>query len=222
MSKKPVQASMAGEGPKTSAPTKAKNAGKFFLAIALILLAIIALMWYQGHQRQQAIEENTYNGFRFQQTQSGLWVTRIEVGVQPYDIPFYYHPREVLDVEVDIDATRPILEERPKRIFISLDPDAGSRPVIAGVEISRITGHKYELLKIPTQSALSRPADRAVEVPIVSCNNIPANSTVIQFIQHEEKNLIVASESCVYLFYVTPEDSIRVADRYAYELLKIM
>lgn len=221
MTQRPIAAKLAGEGEKVDAPTKAVPTWKFLLVLGVLILVFFAILWWRDAQRERAARENAYNGFEFQRIQAGLWSTRIEVGSQPYTIPFYHHPRELEDIIVDADALLPVTR-RPSQIFISIDPDAGSRPVVGGVEISRITGSRYNILNIPTRSALTRPSERQAQVPVVSCNSIPQNTTVIEFVQHNTTNAIVAEGDCVYLFYITPEDSVRVADRYAYELLQIM
>ena len=169
------------------------------------------------------LEENTYNGFNFRKVEGNLWVVRIDVRNQPYDIPFYHHPKDTLTVLKDRTATEPVFKG-PKEIVISVDPDAGSRVVIAGVEIARLTGSKYNLYNIPTSSALSKSTGENIDLPVVSCKDATEERTVIQFVQGKQ-NLIIRSDNnpnCVLLQYTTPQESIRVADRYAYMLLKIM
>lgn len=195
---------------------------KLLLAFGILLLIIGGYYGYISYKVQQKQEENKFNGFDFAQAEGGLWVTRIEVGRQPYDIPFYYHPRDTVAITVDPSATTP-LRNAPKVVYISVDPDAGAVPVIAGVEISRITGSKYNLLNIETHGALSRQPDKQVNLPVVSCKDATDDLVVIQFVEGKQ-NVIARTENenCIVLQYTSVNESIRVADRFAYMILGIM
>lgn len=196
----------------------------FFVAIGIIIIAIIAIAAYRVHVRNAEQARNQYNGFDFAQAEGGIWVTRIQVGAQPYDIPFYFHPRDTLTVLIDPTATDPLLKAAPREVILSVDPDAGATVVVAAVEIARITGTKYNLLNYETHSALSRPGNGTAELPVFDCKNATDDRVVLQFVRGS-KDLIVRSDkypNCVLLQYTEANESIRVADRYAYMLLKIM
>jgi hypothetical protein len=208
------------EGPEESSGT---SGWKFVAAVVIVIGVIIGFYAYQNSQQQAKREENRYNGFDFEKSADNLWITRIQVGRQPYDIPFYYHPKDTETVVVERAAVNPVLK-RPSDLYISVDPDAGSQVVVAGVEIARITGDRYNILNIPTRSALSKPADVRVDFPVLNCQNSTEDLVVIQFVPGLD-NVIVRSEkypNCVILNYVNASESVRVADRYAYMLLKIM
>lgn len=219
MSKKVQHAAAA----PADAPEEPVKVWTFFVAFGIVLLLIIGITVYNSYQRDRERAENQYNGFDFAEAAGGLWVTRIEVGQQPYDIPFYYHPRETEEVIIDRTATDPILRGAPRQIYISVAPDAGAQVVVAGVEISRITGAKYNLLNIDTKGALSSPAPGKLDVPVVSCANATPDVVVVQFVEGRD-NLIARSQNpnCIILQYTDTNESVRVADRFAYMLLRIM
>jgi hypothetical protein len=193
---------------------------KFIAAFGILLVILVAVTAYQKYQQNQDREEDEFNGFEFAQAEGGLWVTRIEVGRQPYDIPFYYHPRETQDVIVDKTAVDPLLSGAPGEVYISVDPDANNRVVIAGVEIARITGSKYNLLNLNTKSALTKPVP-AYDIPVVTCKDATEDRVVIQFVE-DRANVIYREGNCIQLHYANANDSIKVADRFAYMLLRIM
>lgn len=221
MSKQPVAAPLAGEMPAAATGTEPRGTGKFFLALGIILLLVLAIQGYRQWDGQRQTDQWSYNGYEFRQSSDGFWVTRIEVDGQPYNIPFYYHPTEVADILMDDRAAAPILVNRPREVVISVDPESNNRVVIAGVEIARITGHKYNLLNIPTSSALSRPINTAADIPVVTCADAGNGTTVIQFI-HANTTAIVEEDSCILILYESPDDSIRAADKFAYRLLRIV
>jgi hypothetical protein len=183
---------------------------------------MVAIIFWQKHKIAAEQEANRYNGFDFAQAQGGIWVTRLDVGGQPYDIPFYFHPKETLTVGVHRDAPDVLLKARPREVVISVPPDGGAKVVVAAVEISRITGDKYNLLNLPTRSALSRPTDDVrLDVPVMACANATAERVIIEFVQGRQ-NAVIREGNCVKLVYTDVNESVRVADRYAYMLVGIM
>ncbi|MBR9700459.1 hypothetical protein GOV11_01175 [Candidatus Woesearchaeota archaeon] len=223
MTRQPISAPLAGEslGEEPIESSGPGNAWKFFVAIALVAILIGGMYTYGSWRGNRQIAQDTYNGFYFRQSAEGFWVTQIVVQRQPYNIPFYNHPRDVADVPMQADATAPILIDRPLRIVIAVDPDASSEVVIAGVEIARITGERYNFLNIPTSSALTRLPEDLIEMPVMSCEDADNRTTVIQFVPGNT-SMILRDGPCIRLFYTSSEDSIRVADRYAYRLLQIV
>jgi hypothetical protein len=203
-------------------PEAKTSAWKVFVAVALILILIAGIASWSAYRRDTQRDENQYHGFDFVEAAGGLWVTQIQVGDQPYNIPFYHHPRELEDILIDSTATDPLLRGAPREVYISVDPDAGSKVVIAGVEIARITGSRYNLLNLNTKSALSRPADGGVDVPIVTCADASADRVVLLFQQGPENMISREGSGCVVLSYTDVDESVRVADLYAYMLLRIM
>lgn len=208
MSQKPIE--------ENETPTRV---WPFFAGFGILIVLMISIYAFQSQQTKNVAEENRVNGFDFWES-GEFWVTRIQVGRQPYDIPFYHHPRELTDVVIRSDVTDPLLLQTPQLVVISVDPDAGSQAVIAGVEIARLTGSRYNLLNLPTQSALSR-AQEGVDMLVMTCDDATNDTVVVQLVNDPTANAIVKDGNCIILFYKTPEDSVRVADRFAYALLGI-
>lgn len=195
-----------------------------FFLVTLIVLVLIPFLRHA--ELQEEFEANRYNGFDFWQRPEGnisLWVTRIQVGPQPYEIPFYYHPRETESVLIEDRIGQFLLERRPKLLYFTFSPDAGSRPIIAGVELSRITGDRFQLLSIPTRSALQEPVVANSTIAVVTCANATGDVMVLQF-NEGPQNRIYRDDNpfCIRLEYVNASESIRVADRLAYRLVQIM
>ena len=224
----------AGESPALSAEDELRRArkGRLFViifAVAVILLLIGGLV-YLHWSRAHTAAVNQYNGFDFTQVQDGklmLWATRIEAGGQPYIIPFYYHPRDVEQVAFQQGLTERFLTLglRPQRIYITFAEDAGSIPVIGGVEISRITGYQNDLVNIDTRGALqTSPSSNATNVEVVRCADATANVSVLSFDLGGNDSIYQDAQDpyCIHFEYTSPNESIRVADRFAYGLVGIM
>ncbi len=172
-------------------------------------------------------ERNTYNGFPFQK-KNMLWITTAQKGGQPYQIPFYYHPTEVEDIVARPGAEQLLLrasQDRPNTtVFITLDPELQSKAVVAAVEISRITGSRYNLLNLETHGALTRKPEEQranTQNPIVTCEQAN-NETIVVWLKKGPQNLIYNEGNCIMLQGETEEDILKTADRFAYMLIGVM
>lgn len=185
--------------------------------IALVLFGFIKFgLW----KDQQTNDEYTYNFFEF--TPVGkYWATEIQIDNQPFFIQFHYHPKDVEDIPFDEKAKEYLVEKKPKQVFITLDPDEGSLPVLAGVEIAKITGTGKGILNLPTKSALTEPAYEGAETLLVTCDDANENITVI-WVHAGVKTRVAAVDDCILVEGATPEDTIKAADRLAYGLVGII
>jgi len=197
---------------------------KFIVAFMIVIVAVVVVSILL--RPESSDEYSSYNGFSFKQVRHGnslLWVTRVEVRGQPYDIPFYYHPKDTEDVVFEPGLADAIVDApvKPRLVYMSFDPDSGSRTVVAGVEISRLLGTRYNLMNMKVQSALTREAETGTEHLVKTCEDASDGILVLVFSQGVV-NAVDHESNCIRISYTTPEDSIRVADWFAYEMLKII
>jgi hypothetical protein len=190
--------------------------------IALVLVgALVALVVVPKYLTEKEAENNEYNHFPFQMRQ-GSWYTVIESETQRAPIPFYYHPRELENIPLDPNVLARFNEVQKNNgsIFITIDPESPDNDiVIAGVEISKVTGQWFA---IPTASAVIRkPEGVDTEFPVLTCADAD-NDTLIIWLTKSDKNVAYAHKDCVILEGKTYEDLIKVADRLSYSLLGIM
>ncbi|MBN2459594.1 hypothetical protein JXB28_04890 [Candidatus Woesearchaeota archaeon] len=213
----------ASEAPKG----KPVSTAKFLIICAVLAIVILGSVLIPRYLKNKEFEDNKYNNFEFVKTDDGFWMTVVQKGVQSYRIPFYYHPRDLEDIGVEryLRAKFFEIKENGGQIFITLDPDStNNKIVIAGVEIARITGGKYDLLNVPTGSAfIKQPKEQSAETgtPIITCKNAN-NQTLVIWLTISDVNVISSEGYCVILEAKTYEDLIRGADRLMYHLLGIM
>lgn len=215
---------------ETGLPIIKNGAWKFILALLIVVvLFIVGGVLFADYEREQSTL--LYNGFLFEEKGSGnktIWVTRIDVNGQLYDIPFYYLPTEVEDVLFEPGLADAIshADIRPDIVYMSLDPEGGSRPVVGAVEVSRLLGNRYGLLNLNVHATLMRPPANRTDafndtMVYLTCDNATDGVLIIQY-EEAESNRVWHEGNCIRVTYKTPEDSIRVSDRFAYELLSIM
>jgi hypothetical protein len=209
-------------------PTKEQDNGiRTFIIIGAIVILLIAVpIGYSKWKTSSVTNKNTYNGFEFYEHAMGeslLWYTRIEVAGQAYDIPFYFHPREVEDVVIDPSVASRFYQGLPDMLYLTVPSDAGSYPVLAGAQIARFTGNRYNLFNIPTKGALQSPVEGLDQV-IITCDDASESQWVFSFDQGDH-NVILPDENnpyCVHFYSTNESEALRVANRFEFALLKIM
>jgi len=195
-----------------------------WVCITLVVIVLICFLGYIYYVKEIKAKMHRYNGFDFYKGDL-VWTTEIQIGEQPYTIPFYYHPKEVEDVLVEANVEKKVQRlNASDRLFITLDPDLESRAVVAAVELSRITGSRYRIYNVPTHGALIRPSStsKADAVnPIITCANAN-NQTVVVWLKLGDANVVHSKDNCILLEGQSSEDLIRVTDRFVYRLMGIM
>lgn len=192
--------------------------------LILMLLGIVLVPKWLGENK---FENDKYNNFEFIEDSDGFWNTVVNKNGQPYALTFYYHPREVENVIVEQNIRNKFFDMQAKNgtIFISVDPNQGdNKVVVAGVEISKITGTRFGLLNVNTKSGfLKAPvgATTNTNTPVVSCEDAN-NKTMVVAIAVTNKNLVSSRENCIILEAASSNESVMVADRLMYHLLGIM
>ncbi|MBC8495476.1 hypothetical protein H8D36_04950 [archaeon] len=200
--------------------SKKSNESKvwFIVIVIVICVVLIGSIYYSKHKVESQVNANNYHEFQFYYDQSSeLWFTKIELNKVPYTIPYYFHPNELEDINVEEDVENIILVYRPKKIIISLPGDSSSDMAIAGIEIAKITGERYEVLNIKTVSAVN---DLVEGLPYATCDNASQEVVVISF-KKSNRNTVYGYNRCIILEY-KEGDAVRVADAFSYSLIKVM
>lgn len=220
----PDQASCQG---KSEPQRKTISTTTFLIICGVLCLVILGSVLIPKYLKQEEFKSNKYNNFEFYKTEDGYWMTVLQKGPQKYYVPFYYHPKELEDIPVETYLRAKFFEVRDNNgsIFITLDPDStDNKIVIAGVEIARITGSRYDLLNVPTRSAfIKQPSTQSAETgtPIVTCKDAN-NQTLVIWLTMSDLNVISSKGYCVIVEGKTYDDLVRGADRLMYHLLGIM
>lgn len=219
--------SRGSEDKQDPAPADKKSSPiKFWIFAAALIIFFLALVYVPKFLHEQEVEGNKYNGFSFYEGDDGFWYTVVQKGAQPYEIPFYYHPRELEGIVVEPGVRDKFFDMAANNgaIYIVVDPDSDSKSVVAGVEIAKITGQGYQLLNVPTYSAFSKEPSNLtvnVETPIMDCT-AANNQTLVVGLVLSSRNVVYSQGYCVRLEAASYDEMIMVADRLMYNLLGIM
>jgi hypothetical protein len=200
------------------------SAGAWFIIILIVIIVLVIVGFTIGKQFRPYEDPYEYNHFKFYKN-GDLWVTQVQMNGVLHTIPFYYHPSQLEDIMVEENIAAKVFKPTTEMILITLDPDSGSIPGQAGVQISRLTGERFGVYKIPTFGAITRMDETVNEtnqtIRIATCNAASDTISVI-YIKIGKNNIIHSDGECVILEGATAEDTVRVAERFDYEILGIM
>ncbi|MGV8086405.1 MAG: hypothetical protein ACP5N1_02120, partial [Candidatus Woesearchaeota archaeon] len=143
---------------------------------------------------------------------------------QLYDMPFYNNPTEVLDIYVNPEAITKIRQFRTNKngtLYVSVDPTESSKGIMAAIEYARILGNVYNIYNMNVKSAITEEINVTLGSPVITCSN--QSKDVFVIMQYKsDKNLINVSNNCVTIEYLNVNESVRVADAFAFRLLNII
>ncbi len=226
---------MTTERMTTKQEKQTTGSGRYFIAAAVIFVIIVFLIplaqrLIAEHRHAAALEKNRYHGFTFDEITDGnlrYWQTELTVNQQPYTMQFHYHPRDVDTILLEDGITDELIRHRPRELYLTFPPDASSTLILAGVEISKITGDRRGengVLRIPTMGALQEaPQEGGASFPIITCANASQERVVIDFSAGTQNRIYRdRNPNCIIVEYTSPQDAVRVADRFSYELLQII
>lgn len=207
--------------------TEPKNDNKsllfILLIVGIIILIIGAIMFASKH-----LSKNTnvveYNNYVFQKFEGDKWLTQQQIRGQLYNIPFYYNPTQVLDIPIDqnsIDTIRNFSFNPNGVVYLSIDPHELSKVVMAGIEYARILGKAYNIYNMTVKSAIDVPVAGFTDAPVITCSNQSKDVLVIHQIV-TNKNLVSIDGNCIIVESENLNESVRVADAFAFRLLNII
>lgn len=202
------------------------------IIISGILIIIAAAIIYGVIKQANSVpqyykSENkvVYNYFKFTKDKTdGFWYLEIMIKNQPYNIPFYYNPYDLLDIPAEPQTLQVIstfMKNNPKgRIYISVDPEDNSKIIVAGVEIVRLLGDRYNIFNFDVYSAISKPYNNT-QYPIITCRNATSQQLVIMM-NNVGFDSINNDGYCVMINFANANESVRVADAFSLRLLGII
>lgn len=203
----------------------------FAIIIILIIVgAVIILYFFIKNNNDPAYLDGAnkaiYNYYVFNKQEDNKWYSELTIKDKPFIIPFYYNPFQARDIPIDNNTIKTIAlflrDYKGGRIYITVDPYESSGIVIAGVEIARLLGTKYDIFNFDVRSAtIYAPYDNYTGFPVITCANAKPNVIVIM-LNVTGKNEILTKNNCIHLNAINVNESIRVADSFSFRILNII
>ena len=200
------------------------------IGAAIIIGAIIAVTNLMG------VDEGSYeyNGFLFERYPGNeAWYTSVMMNDMIYPLPFHYGPRDLEEIPYSVNEERLLASEF---IFLSIPPmddESGAearRMGQAAIEVGKIIGTRNNIFNIPARATLTHyPAgeeppetDEGETIPVVNCDNVPENSSVIMFGISDHTIVYEQTDNCIIVQGTDGRETIKAANRLTYGLLGIM
>jgi hypothetical protein len=200
----------------------------YTIAIIIIILAIFAGIYiYSNIKKAQTAQPDVstqyYNNYTFLKFEDNKWYTNIMIRNYPYTIPFYYNPNELEGILIDNNAVSKVRDFRMNHssAYIALDPNESSIQVIAGVEIARILGNKYNIFNFDLKTSFTKDPGIYSDYPIITCDNA-SNDVMVFLMLVGKENKVYSEDNCIIIESLNITETIRVADAFSYKLLGIM
>jgi len=211
--KERIEESLEEKGEKGSE----KFSNIFWIVIGIIICAIILFFAFKiGNSDNKSY---SYNGFLINKAEYG-YSTLVTINNEPYLVSFRNGPKEVENISVEKGIKEEILSKEV--IYLTLQPNFTSVPVIGAHEIAKILGRGANIYNILTIGAvISEPEGNSIGVSVVTCENATSTIGVIWLdISNEEK--IYKKDNCIKVEGVDEMSIIRSSDRLLFDLLNIM
>lgn len=225
--KKTAKKSVETVASNNSSSEKANNSKWLLITGIVVVVAVFALLTWLSQPKI-----DPYNQFDFIQRADGLWDVKLDINNQPYTIVFHHHPNELEDIFVQENLVYHKINQIAYQvrqtglgeIYVAIDPKAPADLAMAFVEISKVTGELFNIYNIPTHGAYTRTSDIDDHIPVKTCADADEDTLILWIKTAEQGDNVIAevSNNCVVLQGTNPDDTVRVADRFVYELLGIM
>jgi len=205
-------------------PVDGKKSLMTVLVIVGIIVVIMGAIFIISKYVSKDNTSVTYNKYVFQKFEGNKWMTQQMIKGKLYEIPFYNNPTQVLDIPIDpasVDTIRGFMLNRNGTVYVSIDPNESSKVVLAAVEYIRILGNVYNIYNLNVKSAFNVQPNQTTDYPIMTCADQSTNIIVIDQ-KVTGKNLISVKGNCIIIEAINANESIRVADAYAFKLLSII
>jgi hypothetical protein len=187
-----------------------------FVVVAALLLAVL---------RFTPATNYDYNGYPIVKsvcpsTQRDCYFVQLRLRDNDYTISFYEHPSDVDNIPISPASVLSVYQFQAVRkgtVYIALPEQAPGAIGLAGTELSRILGTRFDIFNFEVKAALIGDDQNKV-----SCRNATATQLIIMFRQQENNSVSLIAPNCVAIGATDVESSISVADAYAYHLLKVI
>jgi hypothetical protein len=206
-----------------------------YIVVALVIIGIViagAVVVFSPAKTDPFKTYDVYNGFAFE-NRGEFWQTNVQLDEQLYEVPFYNHPLDISsEIRYDVNVTQYLIDVvntiSPKRnLIIAVRPDAGSVPVLAGVNVARITGKFYG---VQTNSALYLEDEEVddfdtQDFPIRNCEDATVITPIIYIAVNQTESGVYFDQDnqhCIILAGSDNDNLLEVADLLGYKLLGIM
>ena len=206
------------------------NSKKIDRQVAILILVVVLIFglfigFYYYNQKVKygpyAFDYNGYEIIYLDQGNGPLYKLKVFVrdSAEPSYINLRRDPRDIDDIQISVNKEDVLAKSR---LYITMHPtNLTSTSILAGAEISKITGNQY-LFAIPTTGAVILPVQGKV-ADVRTCNDVTKEVGII-LLQLGDENKVYSDENgCVIVQGITEDnliDGANLLDLYLLGVLK--
>jgi len=212
-------------------PEKKSNSWKGYV-IALIIVAVIAvvaIVLFSGKNTPVTHPSDssafTYNNYHFQETPNGFWSVGMSTAFGDQQVLFYYNPLQLENYSYQpvINSYLKAVQNNHGTVYVSFRPEIASNgnsgpAAIAGVEVAKISS---KVLGMKTKSAFTASIE-GENFTIFNCDKANSENFVVEIGLANTTELRMDKKYCVTILGSTVNDTIKLADLFAYKSTGIM
>lgn len=179
------------------------------IILLLLMFALFIGIYYYNNKVKNGPYAFDYNGYEvifLNQGNGPVYKLKVFVrdSVEPSYITLRRDPRDIDDIPIQINKEDVLAKSR---LYITMHPtNLTSTSILAGAEISKITGNQY-LFGIPTTGAVILPVEGKV-ADVRTCTDV-TNQVGIILLQLGSENKVYSDEGgCVIVQGITEENLI--------------
>jgi hypothetical protein len=217
----PSKSSKSSKPPKK--PKSDKSAIIVFGIVTIFIIIIFVLFKIPDSSNNNTITESMYNGYPLIKYEN-QWFIKVFIPEknQSYDIEMRNSPFEVENISFNNISYTLNKIVNSQSIYLTVDPELSSLAVVGMIELSRVTGQRYDLYNIPTTGAITYSTNFTDPgTPIITCDNSTSKNLVILF-ELDSMNQIYLRDDCIVVSGKTEEDLVKTTDRLVYTLLGVI
>jgi hypothetical protein len=213
------------KGVNTNLSNKSDKSVILIIGVVIIFLALIFILFKTptGSNNDRVVHESMYGEYPLIQDGND-WFVKVFIPKRnnSYNIEMRNSPFEVENITFHNISYVLNKIVNSDQIYLSVDPELGSLAVVGMIELSRITGQRYDIYNIPTTGALTRSTNFSdPTTPIMNCANSTASDLVIEF-EIAQENMIYPKDNCIIVSGTDEENIVKSTDRLVYTLLGVI
>jgi len=221
----------AEDSEKKKTPEKKSNSWKGYV-VALIIVAVIAvvaiILFSKNNVPVTPSADSTaftYNNYHFQKTSEGYWSVGMSTAFGDQQVLFYYNPLQLENYSYQpvINNYLKAVQNNRGTVYISFRPEImtkgnGGPAAIAGVEVAKISS---KVLGLKTKSAITASIGDE-NFTTFNCDNATSENFVVEIGLANTTELRMDKKYCVTILGSNVNDTIKLADLFAYKSTGIM
>jgi len=196
-----------------------KKSGIIAVVIVIVVFGIAGIFIYQSVTEGKYAYTSPVTGeeFKVEKIEPVGYAILTHIDNQPYQLKFRYDPKSVENITINTNIKEDLLNK--KTVYLTVDPNLSSIPVLGAVEISGIISRKLGIFNKETIGATTEFANNGTAV--ITCKDVTPEISVI-WLKLGPETKVFSENGCLVVQGENEWEIVRASDRLVYQILTIM